>query len=644
MLAAPDVGPDTRPEAVRLFRAVARTYLACIIVTDMRYSSPPARRLAVYVCSDDENERLYLSPENLACYRPSICVNNGVPAAAYDAWDGESYHIYMQFPTGVRRISEGAGWNIAPDIALDSEGRYWACWIHTRDVASSNGVVDAKNAIHVACIDGDARIEYIEDISHGLLDTDPEPRGVWGYLGRRRHPMLVLTRSGLKLVWEQKRRHAGGTRENRGVLWMRDVNTQKASEPVALIDDCLWYEAPGSKQVDSNSLLVACIQGVYTDERSICIRDADPDKPVPAENRLSLESWQGWKDISLPENTQRRERPQIETPDGTYFLYWFDLHCHSVMSADAEGELDECVRTGRYKAQLDGLLITDNDHYVVPLNRGEWRNTWEMMDEMNEDGRFIALTGYEWTSRPIIEDTQIVDHRSVILPAGCDDIIRWNEVDGDINALYAFVRNECGLVHAHHQDWRLTGHPVEANIEACSSWNPYLEIDPGPFHRELARGHKIGVIGGSDEHRRNPGLGGSLTGIWAKELTRESIIDALRSHRCYATMGRRVVLDFRVNAMPMGTTVPCGPCRFFLSASGLVQIAFIELYEDGECIHTWRPDALQIDVHLEHMPTPGNHAYYAKLILEGDVHRDYPANIQPLKGPGVWSSPVWVGS
>ena len=30
------------------------------------------------------------------------------------------------------------------------------------------------------------------------------------------------------------------------------------------------------------------------------------------------------------------------------------------------------VAVGRFKAGLDGMLITDNDHYYVPLTRSEW--------------------------------------------------------------------------------------------------------------------------------------------------------------------------------------------------------------------------------------------------------------------------------
>jgi hypothetical protein len=44
-----------------------------------------------------------------------------------------------------------------------------------------------------------------------------------------------------------------------------------------------------------------------------------------------------------------------------------------------------------------------------------------------------------------------------------------------------------------------------------------------------------------------------LTAVLAKELTRESILEALRARRCYATTGSRFLLEFTVDGNPMGS-------------------------------------------------------------------------------------------
>ncbi|MBT3274082.1 MAG: hypothetical protein HN368_13075 [Spirochaetales bacterium] len=637
---------ESKIEEVKTFRP--RTDSGSLDSSDCTYlavtSTGSGRRVVeLFSCTDDECMPLFESPSHLKCYRPSICVHEHQPVVAYDAWDGESYQIYSQSQSGITRISDGTGWNINTDVMVDSNDTLWACWIHNVDVISSSGVYDGRNTIQVTRPSlGQKAIQDVEDISHGLIDTDPEPRGVWGYLGRRRHPMMLQTSSGLKLVWEQKKEHAGPTRRNTGVLWMWDVDSRPGTKPSAFCDDALWYQVPESKQVLGDAFPVACFRGIYTDDRTICAQTIDLTKPIATRERLPLSSWKGWQNFTLPDTEMTvEERPRISTPDGELSLYWFDLHCHTVMSADAEGEIDECVRRGRYTGLLDGVLVTDNDHYVVPLNHHEWRASQDVMEELTQEGRFVALTGYEWTSRPIIDGSQIIDHRSVILPEGAGDIVRWNEVHGDIDTLYEHVQNRGGLVHGHHSDWNLSGHAVEANIEACSSWDPYLEIDPGPFHRELRRGNKIGLIGGSDEHRRNPGLGGALTGIWAKDLTVECIIEALKNHRCYATMGRKVTLDFRINDQPMGSAFTGKLCVITVSADSPVPIEAVELYEDGEIIHTWNPGEQIAAVDLEYLVPKGCHSYYVKLILDGPLHRGYPSNIQPMRGARVWSSPIW---
>ncbi len=77
----------------------------------------------------------------------------------------------------------------------------------------------------------------------------------------------------------------------------------------------------------------------------------------------------------------------------------------------------------------------------------------------------------------------------------------------------------------------------------------------------MSRGLKVGFVGNSDDHTCRPGLTltsdrfttrGGYTGIYAKELTREGLWEALWSRRCYATTGERVILDVDVDGHAMG--------------------------------------------------------------------------------------------
>jgi deoxyribodipyrimidine photolyase-like uncharacterized protein len=77
------------------------------------------------------------------------------------------------------------------------------------------------------------------------------------------------------------------------------------------------------------------------------------------------------------------------------------------------------------------------------------------------------------------------------------------------------------------------------------------------------------LIGNSSGHEGVPGINqveslvrslhgwrpfsGGLTGVMAEDLTRASILDAIRKGRVYATTGNRTLLSFSLNEQPLGS-------------------------------------------------------------------------------------------
>ena len=154
-------------------------------------------------------------------------------------------------------------------------------------------------------------------------------------------------------------------------------------------------------------------------------------------------------------------------------------------------------------------------------------------------------------------------------------------------------------------------------------------------------------------------MGGALTGIWARSLTTDDILEALRAHRCYATTGRRIVLDFRVNGLPMGSVIRShvgASLSFTVSVSAAVPISRIELIRDGKIAQTWIPkpkdlparnptvqEVTERTAQWREEGRPGSHFYYVKVILAEPDPSPMPANLQPRLGNRAWSSPVWFG-
>jgi hypothetical protein len=162
----------------------------------------------------------------------------------------------------------------------------------------------------------------------------------------------------------------------------------------------------------------------------------------------------------------------------------------------------------------------------------------------------------------------------------------------------------------------------------------------------LRRGLPFGFIGGSDDHR---GLLGDsvpaarerffsthcgLAGVYARDLTRESLWEAIRARRVYATNGCRMALVFRAGPALMGGDLRAKAgdevrLEFDVVLDGLLDRA--ELVEGGETVARFSRNANRlprysgaIDVTVRRGCTP----YYLR-VFQTD-------------GGTAWSSPIRV--
>ena len=98
---------------------------------------------------------------------------------------------------------------------------------------------------------------------------------------------------------------------------------------------------------------------------------------------------------------------------------------------------------------------------------------------------------------------------------------------------------------------------VHGSSEAADSPGKIYTAVPGNFVRDvLDRGVQFGFIGSGDSHDGHPGLAhlaapsGGLAAIFSENLTRESVLEALRARRVYATNGPRIWLRFWLDEGP----------------------------------------------------------------------------------------------
>ena len=192
----------------------------------------------------------------------------------------------------------------------------------------------------------------------------------------------------------------------------------------------------------------------------------------------------------------------------------------------------------------------------------------------------------------------------------------------------------------HTFDWDYHNPDVEPLAEIFQVRGSYEHDDcpkwPTNYDREsvaghtlqegLRRGYKLGFTSGG-EHE---GVG--ITAVYAKELDRRAIFDALKARRVYGTTGARILLDFRVNGSLMGEEAAASKENVVhISVQGTDRIESIRLVRDGQTANEWTGLGYQADIdwidHTDLSPAGGDHYYYC-VISQAD-------------GEMAWSSPVF---
>ncbi len=299
-------------------------------------------------------------------------------------------------------------------------------------------------------------------------------------------------------------------------------------------------------------------------------------------------------------------RTSISNPlvrdDGPRIL-WADLHGHSQFS-DGTGTPEDYFGYARDVAALDVAALTDHDHWgMEPLS--EHPDLWDRIQDATErfhaPRSFVTVLGYEWTS-------WIHGHRHVLYFEGEGEV--YSSIDPAYESpslLWEALRGRPALTFAHHSaggpiatDWSIAPDPelepvteivsVHGSSEAADSPLPIYSPVRGNWVRDsLDYGYRLGFVGSGDTHDGHPGLAhlaggsGGLAAILSEELTREAVLEALRSRRVYATNGPRIVVRANLDGAAMGARVaPSRRSRLSFSIAAEGPIERVDLVRSGE--------------------------------------------------------------
>ena len=538
------------------------------------------------------------------------------------------------------------------------------------------GVVDMQHRAGVFIVESSISPENAKRIPRlhrqvnllsGLLpDLRPGKGYPSGYSGRRRHPMMVDgegVNGGVWMIWERKSNPSGGGSKTAGQLLGRQIEDGKWGETVLLMDGLIDYRPAMPARVRDGKLWMVGAKIPHHWDRPSQLVAIDVASAKPFEQEDWSDQYQG---LSIQmESLREREKMRYSTAaEGgkKMKLYWGDLHCHSGLTGDAEGEPDEILLYGRDRAGLDVMVMQDNDdvHGRI-LTEGEYYMGVAHSQWATQPGKFVALPGYEWTQRTSDKGVPRPDlsafeqsfpggypnHRTVIYPQAGGPIVRYFEVEQDFGKMADAVLAAGGILNSQHPAFKISDHPAEANLEVTACWGIYIRSVPKRFHDELDKGRHTGFVGTSDSHRRNPGLCGGLTGIWAEELTSEAIHEALKEHRCFATNGSRIVVDSRAQGKMSDSVVKAGlrgTAELSLYVRGTKPLTRVALVGDGGTVKVFEGDGSTAEMELEHRVEglkKGRHWFYWEIEQEG-TSKQYSGNISTARGHRAWSSPHFV--
>lgn len=359
-------------------------------------------------------------------------------------------------------------------------------------------------------------------------------------------------------------------------------------------------------------------------------------------------------------------------------IYWGDLHSHSRISKDGIGGSDYAY--ARDVTRLDFFASTEHDisddghDSIVPR---EWAQIQETVRSLYAPGAFVTLLGYECSLRD--------GHYNVIY-RGLDGVPWPSQRLKTLDAIWAKLEAGEALTIPHHMGIRwgmgnrdISGpelQPIKTEHRSGGGpqvdWTgphdpalrPALEIyskhgqsefydphDPlsyeqvkytgatsvdGPHYARdaWAAGLDLAVVAASDNHMAHPGLPHTgLTAVYAPELTREAIFDALLAGRSYGTTGERIILEFeRLEDTNQYDVLVAAPRT----------IRYAEIMEHGPDDAGWKAasrwESATLANHLQARVTlsdsPGPRVYYLRVELEGETGG---------RVARAWSSPIRVG-
>jgi len=349
-----------------------------------------------------------------------------------------------------------------------------------------------------------------------------------------------------------------------------------------------------------------------------------------------------------------------------YRIFFGEIHNKTALS-DGLGSPDDAYRYARDFMGLDFAAVSDHE------GGREFGANRAAVKRFYKPGEFVTLLGFEHSS------SSAFGHRNVYYPTDEGEALRpdhpdelWRQLEGKqalVIPHHTNIYNELQLPNVWQPfDWSSHNPRYEHLVEICQNRGSFETNQPkhaGSFggcdasvQDALAMGCRLGFIGGTDNHAGQPGsfrcsMGGldyrekqwgGLACVFAKELTREAVWDALWTRHTYATNGARILLDVTINGHRMGEEVrmedPDWPDRVIrIKVLGTARISFIDIVRNNDDIYTFQGRDVKEEFEYVDRDPFGDLAFTGRFCSDPTVF--YYVRVLQEDEKMAWSSPIW---
>jgi len=350
-------------------------------------------------------------------------------------------------------------------------------------------------------------------------------------------------------------------------------------------------------------------------------------------------------------------KTQLSPPYKSYNLYWGDLHImdgafFATQAWKPQNYYQYAIDTGlNFAAVTDICRETPLFDVDTKINRREWENIKAASYKFYQPGKFVTFPAYEYNERFSGGDRNVYFLNEEEAELYCWD----NPQFSTPKKLWAALKNKKAMTIPHHpaciligQNWDHHCPELQRLVEIYSEWGNSegpgcerpMKVPTDYINRSvqsaLARGYKLGFLASSDTHSGDVGEA-ALAAVWAEELTREKVWEALWKRHCYGTTGARIIVEFSINGYMMGEEIPGRRDEkrtVFIKVIGTDKIKRIDVIRNNELLYSHKGCKQMEEFEYVDREDPVNLPLYPILF--------YYIRVIQIDREIAWSSPIWI--